>query len=88
VEKEAQHPNVAPGHTFMIKVNGRKLEFSAQVVTAREILNKAGFEGEFCLAATHGESGKVTQKLADNERVDLHEHKHFRATFCGSEVVS
>ena len=88
MEKNSESTSVPTGHEFVIHVNGRKVEFATQFPTAREILDKAGFEGEFCLSATLGESGKVKQTFAAGDRVDLHEHKHFRATFCGSEVVS
>ena len=73
---------------FVIHVNGRKVDFDQQFETARIVLDRAGFEGTFCLAATHGESGKVIRTFADNDRVDLREFHQFRATFCGPEVVS
>lgn len=73
---------------FHAKVNGRSVEFPEQWVTARAILDRAGFEGEFCLAAINGEGGKVVQSFKDDDKVDLKKHHHFRATYCGSEVVS
>jgi hypothetical protein len=73
---------------YVIHVNGRKLTFEHQFETARVILDRAGFQGTFCLAATHGESGKVIHNFTDDDKVDLREFHHFRATFCGPEVVS
>ncbi|MBX7096425.1 MAG: hypothetical protein K1X89_01820 [Myxococcaceae bacterium] len=77
-----------PQQTFIIFVNGRKLEFHNQLEEARVILDRAGFTGTFCLAATHGESGKIEREFAEHEQVDLRKYHHFRATFCGPEVVA
>lgn len=81
-------PEPPPHHRFHVKVNGRPVSFDKAEPTARQILDAAGFTGTFCLAATHGEGGKVVRKFEDADRVDLREFKHFRATFCGPEVVS
>lgn len=73
---------------FVVKVNGKSVEFDERIVKARAILDRAGYEGQFCLAATKGESGKIDREFSDADDVDLHDYKHFRATFCGPEVVS
>ena len=83
---QTEHP--PHPHQFHIKVNGRPVAFAVEDPTARQVLDAAGFTGTFCLAATHGEGGKVIQKFADNEHVDLKKYQHFRATFCGPEVLS
>lgn len=80
--------NLGHHEHFVIHVSGRRVDFEAEKQTARHILDKAGFTGTFCLAATHGEGGKVIKNFADGDIVDLKEYKHFRATFCGPEVVS
>lgn len=82
METERQKDNVK------IRVNGKVVEFDRQVARAREILDAAGYEGQFCLAATVGESGKIDRQFANGDDVDLGQYKHFRATFCGPEVVS
>ncbi len=88
MENSTENVKRSGQHQFQVRVNGRKVDFDERHVTAREILDKAGFEGEFCLAATLGESGKVEQTFSDGDRVDLKKHKHFRATFGGCEVVA
>jgi hypothetical protein len=83
VEHQEQHH-----HEYVIHVSGRRVEFDIKDPTARQILDKAGFKGQFCLAATEGEGGKVIKNFADGDHVDLKDYKHFRATYCGPEVVS
>jgi hypothetical protein len=75
-------------HEYVIHVSGRRVEFDIERPTARRVLDQAKFVGQFCLAATHGEGGKVIKNFTDDEHVDLKEYKHFRATYCGPEVVS
>lgn len=75
-------------HEYVIHVSGRRVEFDIERPTAREILDKAKFIGQFCLAATEGEGGKIIREFKEHEHVDLKEYTHFRATFCGPEVVS